>query len=230
MQFVGHLNMQKFVARIVPTFKDKVEQVIIAGSSAGGFGALLNFSMVQDAFGKIPVSVLDDAGPPFEDAQMPVCMQKRWREAWGFENSLPPDCSECRRADGGGMLRYADFAIRKHPNAKLAIVSAMQDEVIRLFYSVGLKDCAAYDTADPVAITLGQLDTNVYFPAPQYEAGLSALRTSYASSNRLGTYYMPGSLHQHLFRARLYEAPAGGVTIAKFVQDFIDGKVSDVGP
>jgi hypothetical protein len=50
------------------------------------------------------------------------------------------------------------------------------------------------------------------------------------STNRLGTYYMPGSLHQHLFRARLYEAPAGGVTIAKFVQDFIDGKVTNVGP
>jgi hypothetical protein len=230
MQFVGHYNMQKFVGRIVPTFKDKVKQVIIAGSSAGGFGALLNFSMVQDAFGNVPVSVLDDAGPPFEDAQMPVCMQKRWREAWGFENSLPPDCAECRRADGGGMLRYADFAIKKHPKAKLAVISAMQDEVIRLFYSVGLKDCASYNSADPVAITLGQIDPAVYYPAPQYEAGLNGLRTNYASTNRLATYYMPGSLHQHLFRARLYEAPGGGVVLAKFVQDFIDGKATTVGP
>ena len=68
-----------------PTFKDKVSRVVLTGSSAGGFGAALNYSMVQDAFGNVPVSILDDSGPPFEDQQMPVCMQKRWREAWGFE-------------------------------------------------------------------------------------------------------------------------------------------------
>ena len=34
-QFVGYRNMQKFVARIVPTFKDEVNQVVITGASAG---------------------------------------------------------------------------------------------------------------------------------------------------------------------------------------------------
>jgi hypothetical protein len=232
-QFVGYIDMQKFIGRIVPTFKPTVKQVIISGSSAGGFGALLNFSMVQDAFGNVPVSVLDDSGPPFEDAGMPVCMQKRWREAWGFEASLPSDCAECRRADGGGLLRYADFAIRKHPKAKLAIISSMQDEVIRLFYSVGLVDCKNYDTADPVVITLTQGDATVYYQPPNYEAGLNGLRTTYAATKRLSTYYMAGpniTNHQHLFRARFYEEAVTGMTPAKWVQGFVDGTVVDVGP
>ena len=62
--FVGHLNMQLFVSRIVPTFKT-VGQVVLLGSSAGGIGAGLNFGMVQDAFGSVPVTLVDDSFPPF---------------------------------------------------------------------------------------------------------------------------------------------------------------------
>src|SRR5262249_42792206 len=73
-QFVGHLNMQKFVARLVPTFPT-AERVVLTGASAGGFGAGLNFGMVQDSFGSIPVTVLDDSGPPFRGAGIATCLQ-----------------------------------------------------------------------------------------------------------------------------------------------------------
>jgi hypothetical protein len=232
-QFVGYYNMQKFVSRIVPTFKDQVSKVVITGSSAGGFGAALNFSMVQDAFGDTPVLAISDSGPPFDDQYMPVCMQKRWRDAWSLTDAMPPDCTECRQADGGGMLKLSDFLLRKHPTARIAMISAMEDEVIRLFFSVGLGDCAPYDTADPVAVVLLQGDPAVYFPAEQYTAGLNALRATYMPTGRLSTYYMAGdnvTFHQHLFRNRFYEAPAGGVTIAKFVGDFVNGTNQAIGP
>ena len=73
--FVGALNMQLFVSRIVPTFKS-VEQVVLTGSSAGGIGAGLNFGMVQDSFGNVPVTLVDDSFPPFTGTQdiTPCCL------------------------------------------------------------------------------------------------------------------------------------------------------------
>ena len=232
-KFVGYFNMKTYIGRIVPTYKDRVSKVVIAGSSAGGFGAALNFSMVQDAFGDIPVTVLDDSGPPFDDQYMPVCMQKRWRDAWGLNDAMPPDCEECFQADGGGMLHLTDFLERKHPNAKIGLISSMQDEVIRLFYSVGLQDCANYDTADPVAVVLLQIDPNSYFPAQQYTDGLNALRSTYMPTGRMASYFMGGvniTYHQHLFRDRFYDSTAGSETIAQFATNLINGQVDTVGP
>jgi hypothetical protein len=233
-QFVGYLNMQKFAARIAPTFRDRVNRVVITGASAGSFGAALNFSMLQDAFGSVRVDALLDSGVPFSDQFMPICMQRRWREIWGYDASLPPDCTECRQADGGGLIHLADFLVRKHPNATLAAVSSMEDEVIRLFFSAGVKDCANFDTADPVLITTGQvLDPTVYFPASDYAAGLTDLRTQYATSGRFATYYLSGanlSLHQHIWRARFFDPTAGSMPIAQFVGDFLNGTMHQIGP
>jgi hypothetical protein len=234
-QFVGYLNMQKFIGRIVPTFKDKVSKVVLTGASAGGFGAALNFSMVQDAFGSVRVYPISDSGPPFDDKYMPVCMQKRWRDAWGLDKALPPDCKECQQADGGGLVHLADFLLKKHPNGTVAIISSMQDEVIRLFYSVGLADCMNYDTANPVSIVLAQSDANTYFQAQPYTDGLNDLRTKYNSTKRFATYYFGGAnitYHQHIFRDRFYDNTviSGQETIAAFVQNFINDKVETIGP
>jgi hypothetical protein len=38
------------------------------------------------------------------------------------------------------------------------------------------------------------------------------------------------TLHQHIFRQRFYEPAAGGVTIAKFTQDWLDGKFAHTAP
>ena len=225
-QFMGYRNMEKIIGRVQPTFASSTK-VVVTGSSAGSFGAALNFSMIQDAFGNTPVTIIGDSGVPFDDQFMFTCMQKRWRETWGL--ALPSDCQECKQADGGGMIGLADFLIKKHPKAKLAIISSMQDEVMRLFFSVGLKTCSAYDTADPVSITLVQGDT--YMTAEQYTGGLNALLTKYKPTGKMATFFMTGPIHQHIFRPSFYTASAGGSTMAKFVGDFVNaGTIVNVGP
>ncbi len=239
-QFVGHLNMQKFIGRLVPTFKDSVDQVVLTGASAGSFGAALNFSMVQDAFGSVRVYPILDSGVPFVDnpKTWPACMQKVWRETWGLNDMLPPDCTECFHSDGGGMgTGLADFLLDKHPNATLAAISGAEDEVIRLFFSPGLQSCATITTANPVAITLGQFDPNVYIPGADYEAAIRAITARYADTHRLSTYLIQGSatfgaptpnLHQHTFRNRFYEMAAGTTTIAQFTTMFLQGQNMNV--
>ncbi len=231
-QFVGYDDMKLYIGRIVPTFKNTVNQVVITGASAGAFGAALNFSMVQDAFGSVPVIALDDSGPPFDDSYMPACLQTNWREVWGFANSLPKDCTECQQADGGGgdLVHLADFLLRKHPNARIGILSSVQDEVIRLFYSMGLDNCMNYAEADPVPLFLAESDPTQFFSAATYTAGLNALRTTYVPTGKLSTYYMSGQLHQHIFRPEFFTSTAGSITEAQWAQDFIDGKIEQIGP
>jgi hypothetical protein len=131
------------------------------------------------------------------------------------------------------LLKLSDFLLKKHPNAHIAIISTMEDEVIRLFYSVGLKDCAEYDTADPVGITVGQVaDPSVLMDAQLYSAGLTDLRGRYMSTGRLATFYMGGdapNLHQHIFRPEFFE-PFGSASQAQFVTNFLSGKNEQLGP
>ncbi|HEY6562086.1 MAG TPA: pectin acetylesterase-family hydrolase [Polyangiaceae bacterium] len=227
-QFVGYSNMQKFVARWVPTFQSKVNKVMLTGTSAGSFAAGLNYSLVQDSFGSVRVDVIMDSGVPFDNEYMPVCMQQKWRANWNLNASLPPDCTECRDPAGGNLLRLADFLIRKHPNTKLGVVSAVEDDIMRLFFSISNNNCATYETADPVLNFLAGI-----FPGPTYHQGLDAIRTRYASTGRLSTYYLGGPNtinHQHLWRPRFYEAAAGGVTIAQWATNFGNGQMTQVGP
>jgi hypothetical protein len=233
-QFVGHFNMQKFIGHLVPTFRDRVTRVMLHGTSAGSFGAALNFSMIQDAFGDIPVDAILDSGLPFSDQFMAPCMQARWRELWGLNDALPADCTGCFEQDGGGLLGLADYLIAKHPHAKLGMITSMGDEIMRLFFSAGLNDCANIDTIDPFEVTLAQLlDPAIIMSVESYTAAVTSLRERYAGTGQLSTYYISGiyeTLHQHVWRPRFYEAVSGGKTIAQFVADTIDGVVQQVGP
>lgn len=227
---LAHSNMLKFTARIVPTFKDSVKLVVLTGASAGSFGAGLNFSMVQDAFGSVLVHVIMDSGIPFADAYMPVCMQKKWREIWNLNGSLPPDCTECFQADGGGLLGLADFLLRKHANSKVGGVSSMQDEIMRLFFSISNNDCANFETADPVLNYLTGI-----FAGELYTAGINDLRARYVSTGRLATYGLGGLniiFHQHTWRPRFYDPLASPTfqSIAQWNTNFLNGNMQQVGP
>jgi hypothetical protein len=128
----------------------------------------------------------------------------------------------------------ADYIIAKHPHSKLGMISAMQDEVMRLFFSAGLNKCANADTIDPFEVTVGQiLDPNIIMSGDLYTMAVTKLREKYVGSGQLSTYLITGAnitFHQHVFRARFYEAVAGDKTIAQFVQDTMDGVVQQIGP
>jgi hypothetical protein len=233
--FVGHLNLESYIARIVPTFPN-LTQVLLTGASAGGFGAGLNYGMVQDSFGKIPVVVIDDSGPPFSVQYLPACLQKQWRELWGFDAALPSDCTECFNSDGSGLTDVVYYWLHKYPHAKVGVVTTMEDEVIRLFFSQGLNTCAS-DNA--TSLTLGQALCGGYTCA-QYTSGIQDLLSTFSCTNRLAAYqiggmnpnYMNPTYHQHIFRDEFYEAITndGGVTMAQWATDFIGGKLEIVGP
>lgn len=212
-RFVGHLNMRKFIGHIVPTFQE-AERVVLTGTSAGSFGAGLNYNMVQDAFGRTPVTVIMDSGIPFGDAFMAPCLQKQWRELWKFDQLLPPDCDECFREDGGGLMNLVFYSARKYPSARLGVVSAMEDDIMRFFYGFGENDCGGGTFADG-----------------KYTSALSDLRSRAAPyQSQFASYFVPGLLHMYSQFPDFYQPLSGGTPLSTWVGDVLAGDLHDVGP
>jgi len=222
-QFVGKSNMIKFISRIVPTFPD-AETVVISGSSAGGIGALLNYTYFADSFidqGKgARVLMLDDAGPFFDDKYLEVCIQKRYRELYALNDSFPADCTGCKDPSGGklasGVLNYL---AEKYPEGLLgALVDSEQDEIMKFFFSEGQENCAFVD--DPITGLL-------VYPADRYPAALKNLMTELVPSApmRVSTYIWSGDLHQNLFQTatddRFYKPNGLNKTVAEFLKGLL---------
>jgi Pectinacetylesterase len=228
-QFVGKSNMQKFMSRIISTWKD-TEIALISGSSAGGIGALLNVTYFADGFidqGKgARVFVLNDAGPFFDDPYLEVCIQKRYRELWGLDESFPKDCPACQNADGGGMGKAVlGYLADKYPDLVLGgLVDSDQDEIMKFFFSEGLENCSFID--NPIIGLLA-------YPADRYPAALKNLLTELVPPNRVSSYVWSGNLHQNLFQTatddRFYQKNGLDKTVAEWLAGLISGKYERIG-
>lgn len=228
-QFVGKSNMLKFLGRIVPTFSD-AQTVVLSGSSAGGIGALLNLTYYADAWidqGKgARIFMLDDAGPFFDDPYLEVCIQKRYRDLYGLNESFPKDCTECQSADGGhlaaGVLKYLTD---KYPQESLGgFVDSDQDEIMKFFFSEGLENCSFID--NPIVGLLA-------YPADRYPKALDNLLNTLLPPTRVSTYVWSGNLHQNVFQTatadRFYQKNGLEKSVAEWFAGMITGKVERVG-
>ena len=228
-QFVGKSNMMKFLARIVPTFKD-AKVVLLAGSSAGGIGALLNYTYFADSFidegNGARVFVLDDAGPFFDDGDLEVCMQKRYRDIYGLNDSFPADCTDCVTESGGGLVKgVLGYIADKYPEGVVGgFVDSNQDEIMKFFFSEGLEDCGYID--NPIVGLLA-------YPEDRYPAALKHILTDLIDPSRLSIYVWDGDLHQNLFQTatadRYYEKNGLDKTVAEFVTTLLSGEPERTG-
>jgi hypothetical protein len=235
MQFVGRPNMEKFVARIVPTFSD-APIVLLTGSSAGGIGALLNTPLVADGFyenstapGGVRMFVVDDAGPVFDDAFTPVCLQKRYRELYGLNDSFPPDCQGCFNADGGGMVAgYLDYLIDKYPDNLLGgLVDSDNDEIMQLFFCTGYNECDP-TIYPPISYPLSVADLAW---ASRFREGILDLVNNHMQ--RMSSYIWPGTKHQNLFMPgtvdRFYEKNGLEMSVAEWLARMLQGEELHLG-
>jgi hypothetical protein len=152
--FVGYQNIGHDLDFIIPKSND-VSRVILAGSSAGGFGALINYDRTQKAFGDTPVLLLDDSGPPLEDSVLTPCLQKLFRDSWNLDAALPADCAACKQADGGGLVNALPYLADHYPDRRLGLVTSTRDGTIRSFYGYGYPDCTSGGALMPEDVYAG---------------------------------------------------------------------------
>jgi cysteine-rich repeat protein len=214
-QFVGYRNVGLFLERLVPTFKTST-QVLLTGISAGGFGAAANFERVQRAFGPIPVTLLDDSGPPMPSDALSSCLQASWRETWNLDDTVLRDCgADCADPDDF-VFDLARHLIRRFPDRHGGLFSNRSDTVIRSFYGFGENDC------DPGLVPS--------LPAADFQAGLDSFRELAEEEGGFGTYYVNGIGHTCLRGPCFYTTSVEGTRLVDWVAELLEGTTSHVGP
>ena len=132
---VGFANMTAYLERLVPTFPT-ADRVILAGSSAGGFGAAFNWWQTQKAFGKIRVDLIDDSGTPmppdieadstgFGFAAGGVGEQPL-RTQWGLAKTFPTGCTGCTTRLDALLPFYATA----FPGQRATLLTYIQDSTL----------------------------------------------------------------------------------------------------
>jgi hypothetical protein len=218
-KFVGYLNMEAYLNRLVPTFS-KASQVLLTGVSAGGFGAASTSALVQRAFGSVPVTVLDDSGPAMSDKYVPTCLQQLWVTTWSLDKSILADCgSSCPNADDF-IIDYTTFLV-KSSTQKSGLLDSSKDSVISAFFGIG------YDNGK--LDCKGSLTTPI--PGATYTAGLQDLRTAVAAYPNYGIYIPDSTQHTWLEGASMYTETQGGTALIDWITDIVNGtSAPQVGP
>lgn len=209
-EFRGYQNIALFLDRIVPTIKD-VEQVLLTGRSAGGFGAALAADLVARTFPpEVTFTLVDDSGPPMNSEYLQPCLQKAWREIWGFESTILRDCGTACPDPNNFAVDWSMFLAKKYARAKAGVISASADSVISLFYGFGANECTALI---PVSLS-----------AADFEAGLMDFRTTIQGATNFGTFYIDSTNHTWIGGDdSFYNTTVDGVRLVDWVRDLIEG-------
>jgi hypothetical protein len=210
--FVGYANVGFDLDLIVPK-STNVRRVVLAGSSAGGFGALLNYDRTQTAFGTTPVYLLDDSGPPLADAYMTPCLQQMFRSAWNLDAALPAGCTECTQADGGGLTNALGWLADKYADRRLGLITSTRDGTIRSFYGFGYPDCVVGAQGFPM-------------PEDAFAAGIADLRDhTLANHANFRVYAKDSGNHVWLLNQPETISPrmdGSGEHLSKWLTDMLD--------
>jgi hypothetical protein len=210
-EYRGYKNVELFLQRIVPTIKD-VEHVLLTGVSAGGFGAALTADLVARSYPPdVAFTLIDDSGPPMSSDYLPTCLQKAWRELWGFDSTFLKDCGAACPNPNDFAVDWAIYLADKYHNATAGIISSTQDAVISTFFGFGADDCT---TAIP------------NMPAEDFTAGLMDLRSRIESHKNFSTYYIESTNHTWLGTdSTFYDTTVGGVRLVDWVTTLVNMKV-----
>ncbi len=128
----GRVNLQKaldYLAANLPA----PPKLVVSGSSAGGFGSLLAFDLASARWPSAKGYVVDDSGPPL--ANIPAPELAAWYASWDLAGAVTPICGPTDCAPGTGDLSnvFPKLAA-KHPTARMALLSSLQDGTMRSFF------------------------------------------------------------------------------------------------
>jgi len=153
---VGHANVLAYLARLAPTFPG-AGKVVFAGSSAGGFGALINYPDARTRWPDSQVYLLDDSGPPLEGAAIPAAEVAAWLTNWRLDLVLDPLCGAEASACHGDLSLALAKLVALRPTDRMALLSSLQDGIIRTFFALSPTDfqtdllALAADRLDPTS-------------------------------------------------------------------------------
>jgi hypothetical protein len=130
----GYANMTAYLEWMVHRFP-QLTRVTLVGSSAGGYGALINWAQTQTAFGTVRVDMIDDSGTPIPNRLLPA-HSDIWRQMlthWNLPATLPAGCSACLTDGFEALITYYAAA---QPGDKAAYLTYQADSVLPAYYGL----------------------------------------------------------------------------------------------
>jgi hypothetical protein len=164
-----------------------LEQVVLAGVSAGGFGVAWNFMWTQDAFGVVPVYAIDDSGPPMGPTYLAECQQQRYGALWNWEANIHPACTNCDVPAGKVVRPLLDASFSRSASTRFGLLSYDEDGTIKSFFAYGTENCANWEAPQPPI-----------YPTGMYPMGLSELRQAWSGYPQVAMYVVTGGSHTFL--------------------------------
>ena len=205
---VGFENAGRAATAVAAAMDGRLSRVLLAGQSAGGFGALYNHDQVQRIFGAVPVDLLDDSGPAPPDAIFRPCLQEIFRESWNMAATAPADCAACSGPDGGGLVNLVPFLADKYAGRRFGLVTSLSDRTNRQVFGSGYPDCE-----NPAGLV----------PADPFAAGMAELRDVVMAPLANAAAYTIDS-DEHVWTARpLGDTTVGGVSLGSWIADLASG-------
>lgn len=205
-QFVGHRNLKNILKLLAPYFQD-AEDVALVGASAGGFGVLINYPLVVEAFGGRSVAALVDSAPIIpESAIRTSCFQRKLIST--FDLQLPVRCPECADPSRGGLLSLYSYISDTYPRGRYAFASADADLAGVILYNDESRAC-------------GGVGVNVF----NYRSSLYALRDRHIGHE--WATFLPGGLQHTMTQsdALFLERKFRGVSAAEWL-----GRINNEAP
>ena len=110
-------------------------RVILAGSSAGGYGTITATLLLRTKYPGVPLLVFADGGVGIAKANDPAFVGKLVDE-FGVRSWLPPSCVGC--LDGGHITRLVDWELERDPQLEVAVFSSYEDAAYAdIFLGIG---------------------------------------------------------------------------------------------
>jgi hypothetical protein len=212
---VGYRNMGLYLKRLVPTFAG-TELVVLAGVSAGGVGAALNYMQVARAFGNTPVHLLDDSGPgAFLSAPaLATCLQEEFEALWRLDDTVFADCGAACSGGSDRLAAYGRSVVSSFPRRSFGLVESTDDATVTQFLGKGADGCTGITP----------------MPADAFVAGLLEVRSSFGDNPNFGSYYFDGSDHTSLVASSFDTRQVGGTLLTGWIAGQLAGHVTNVGP
>jgi len=124
----GHANVMAYLKRLGATFT-RVDKLVVTGSSAGGFGALVNYEAFRWYWPGAQGYLIDDSGPALVNNDVPADFRQKWFANWGLNVATDPFCADCR---DNFSAAYRDLAAL-HPDDRIALLTHESDPVMTGF-------------------------------------------------------------------------------------------------
>ncbi len=211
-KFVGSFNFKKAMNFIEPYYEyNDVEEIVLFGLSAGGYGVYVNFLEVSKRYPKAKITVINDSGPLFSDPQaFPQCLQLAFTLVYGLP--LPQDLLNCCNQPGLGLANVYQYSGKKFPKTNYGFISSYEDATSRFFLSFGYDNCAGAPG--------NQL------PADVFRQGIVNLREDVLKpKSTWSTYYIEGQTHTLLADNDIfYNRNASGMYLYEWVDRLMKGE------